>query len=314
MNGLLRWAAITFLMMALPTPLVSAHDGQPPAPHDLWSAWNWEPAIALGLGLAAWAYARGLRALGRRGEIRQAARGWRLASFLAGLGVLFIALMSPLDALASALFSAHMLQHVLLILVAAPLLILGVPLGPFLLALSSPVRRTMGRGWRQTAWPRLSWQALTQPLVVWALHAVALWAWHAPGLYQAALRSELVHLLEHFSFLGTALLFWWVLRGAGSGSGFGVLYLFTLALQSGLLGALITFAPRPWYLAYRATAPAWGLTPLEDQQLAGVLMWIPMGVVYTIAALILFAAQLASIERAAQQRERQAMGKAWNNS
>jgi cytochrome c oxidase assembly factor CtaG len=139
-----------------------------------------------------------------------------------------------------------------------------------------------------------------------------LWAWHAPLLYETALRSEIVHILEHLGLLGTALLFWWVIvhpRGSTSARAeFGILALFTMALQSGLLGALLTFAPEPWYAAYAFTTQAWGLTPLEDQQLAGGIMWIPVGTVYTLAALALFLVRLAGIERTARQREIQRMG------
>ncbi|MGH2524657.1 MAG: cytochrome c oxidase assembly protein, partial [Anaerolineales bacterium] len=195
-----------------------------------------------------------------------------------------------------------MAQHMLLILVAAPLLVLGTPLSPFLLALPAPARTVLGRWWKRTSWARMAWHTLTQPVVVWALHTLALWLWHAPGPYQAALGNESLHALEHFSFLSTALLFWWaVARTPGrrtAGQGVSTLYLFTMALQSGLLGVLITFAPQPWYPAYAATTPAWNLTPLEDQQLAGVIMWIPAGVVYLIAALVGLGLWLRVMERA----------------
>ena len=294
---------IVFVLALLQTQPALAHDGQPLEPHDLWNAWSWEPSIVLSLGLATWAYVRGLRALRRRTGIRPEALRWRTASFMAGMVVLFIALISPLNALAIALFSAHMVQHILLILVAAPLLILADPLCPFLLSLPWPLRRKLGQGWQQTGWLRAAWHALTQPLVVWALQTGALWAWHAPRLYQATLQSEFVHALGHLSFLAPAFLFWWVIVRTGRKLAFSVLYVFTMALQSSLLGALITFARQPWYPAYATTTQAWNLTPLEDQQLAGGIMWIPMGMIYTLAALILFMAQLATLEGMPDQRD-----------
>lgn len=288
-------------LLTVPTRLAFAHDGQPPAPHDIWHAWNGDLLIWFSLALGAWAYGRGLAVLWRRLGVRHTVLGWRLASFVAGLIVLFVALISPLHALGSALFSAHMLQHMLLILVAAPLLSLGTPHGPLLLAIPWTLRHQLGQAWRKAIWLQVAWRTLKPPVVVWGLHALTLWAWHLPDLYQATLQNEWVHILEHMNFLGSAVLFWSVLLRLGPG--LGVLSVFALAMQSTLLGALMTFAPRPWYAAYTATTPAWNLTPLEDQQLAGVIMWIPAGVVYTLAALIFFWAWLASAERAASQHK-----------
>jgi cytochrome c2 len=138
------------------------------------------------------------------------------------------------------------------------------------------------------------------------LHAAALWIWHIPRLFQATLTSELAHASQHLSFFGTALCFWWALltRQQGpQGQGVAVLAVFTTALHSSLLGALLTLAPTPWYPAYAHTTAAWGLTPLEDQQLGGLVMWIPAGAVYLLAALALGAGWLRAIE---QQMRRQA--------
>jgi cytochrome c oxidase assembly factor CtaG len=124
-------------------------------------------------------------------------------------------------------------------------------------------------------------------MVAWTLHVGALWAWHAPALYERALRSERVHVLEHLCFFWTALLFWWVLADRRArtrlGTGGALLYLFAAALQSTALGAFLTFAQHPWYRAHARSALAWGLTALEDQQLAGLIMWIPSGLVYLVA-------------------------------
>jgi cytochrome c oxidase assembly factor CtaG len=180
-----------------------------------------------------------------------------------------------------------MAQHELLTVVAAPLLVLGRPIIPFLWALPISWRRVAG-DWVALPPVRVVWFLLTMPPVAWALHAAAIWLWHAPLLYQATLRSELVHTAQHVSFLGTGLLFWWAMlygREGRIGRPDAVIYLFTTAMHTSLLGVLIAFSSRLWYPLYQATTMPWGLTPLEDQQLAGIIMWVPAGVAYLVAAL-----------------------------
>jgi cytochrome c oxidase assembly factor CtaG len=199
-------------------------------------------------------------------------------------------------ALGTVLFTAHMIQHELLMLVAAPLLVLGRPLPLFLRALPLPWRRQLGTLSKSL---RSSWRVLPHLLIAWALHAVALWVWHIPRLFQATLTSELAHACQHLSFFGTALYFWWaLLHGHQKLQDYGVavLAVFTTALHSSLLGALLTLAPTPWYAVYAHTA-AWGLTPLEDQQLGGLIMWIPAGAIYLLAALTLSVELLHAAER-----------------
>jgi putative membrane protein len=194
----------------------------------------------------------------------------------------------------------------LLLVIVPPLLLLGISPGSFLLAFTSPVRRKLGSWWPRRRWLKSIWSALTQSLVAWALNILTLWVWHVPRLYQTALENEALHLLEHLCFVGTSLLFWWTITRPGARlrrGDPGILALFTMALQGGLLGALITFAPTPWYAVYALTTQPWGLSPLEDQQLAGAIMWLPVGMIYMLAALILFISRLAWIERQANQRE-----------
>jgi cytochrome c2 len=146
---------------------------------------------------------------------------------------------------------------------------------------------------------RSSWHVLTRPYVAFGLHAVALWVWHLPGPYQSTLHSDVMHTLQHLSFVATALLFWWTIFGARTtalGNGGAVFYLFATALQTGALGALLTFAPSLWYPAYAGTSTLWGLSPLEDQQLGGLIMWIPGSLPYLIAGLALFARWLRESE------------------
>ena len=274
--------------------LPTLHEGSPLAPHDLWSAWSWEPVVLLSLVVTAWLYSRGLRALWRSAGPGHGIRRWEVAAFALGWLTLVVGLVSPLHRLGGVLFSAHMAQHELLMVVAAPLLVLGRPLIPCLWGLPISTRRRLG-AW--SAWRPVSagWHWLTLPSVAWALHAVAIWLWHAPSLYQATLSSETIHTIQHVSFLGTALLFWWALlhgREGRLGRPAAVIYLFTTAGHTSLLGALLTFSTRLWYPLYESTTAPWGLTPLEDQQLAGVIMWVPAGLSYLIAALALAATWL----------------------
>jgi putative membrane protein len=284
-----------------------AFQGLPPIPEDIWSRWSWEPFVLLGLLLGGWFYFRGVWQLWQQAGAGRVIGRWQVGAFGLGLAVLFIALISPLNSLSTTLFSAHMLQHLLLILIAAPLLVLGAPLIPLLWALPKSVRRAAGRWWKSTRFIQTGWHILTIPWLVWLLHTITLWFWHLPRLYQAALEQVFLHELEHLSFFGTALLFWWILIQSGGSRrleyGSSILFVFATALQSGALGALLTFAQTPLYPIYTSSVTAWGLTLLEDQQLAGLIMWIPASVVYLLAALLLFMHWLQAGEQKIQHRE-----------
>src|ERR1041384_7376031 len=301
---LLPGAAFT---LALPAPAF-AHGDEPHSWFELARAWSFEPGIVIALALSAWLYWRGVRRMWReQGGDRQGrgVRRWEAWAYAGGWLALFVALASPLHPWGRVLFSAHMTQHEVLMLVAAPLLVLGRPLAPFMRALPLGWARRLSSLSKLAWWQRL-WRALTNPLAAWAIHAVALWVWHVPVLFQAVLDNEWIHTLQHLSFFLSALLFWWALLHGRQGArayGAAVLYLFTTALHSGLLGALITFAPSIWYPAYAGTTQGWGLTPLEDQQLGGLIMWIPAGLVYVVAGLVLFAGWLREAEARAVKRE-----------
>jgi putative membrane protein len=276
------------------------HINLAPEPHDLWSAWTWSPTVLVGLAAGAWLYGRGLRALWARAGRGRVVSGWRAASYFAGLGSVFVALVSPVDALGDALFFIHMVQHLLLIMVAAPLIVLGDPVTVTLWAFPLRWRRRIGLAFSRPRWLRTAWGALTVAPIAWAIHVVTVWLWHAPIFYEMALQSEAVHEFEHATFFVTALLFWWLLfapHGRRLSIGAKVAYLFAAMLQGTILGAVITFARHPWYWSYFGTTKAWGLTPLEDQQLAGLIMWIPAGLVYLAALLPLLAGALAEQER-----------------
>lgn len=247
----------------------------------LWLDWNLSPSLVLGLAALAGGYLYVLGPWGRR-------RGWtgkidrtRAACFFAGVAVLALALMSPLDALGDDyLFSAHMVQHMLIAIVAPPLLLLGMPEGLF-----EPLRR----------WPRLlqALRWLGNPIVAFGLFNANLWLWHVPSLYDATLANENVHVFEHLTFIVTGVLFWLPIVGPARlvprlARGADVLYLFLACQPMVALGALLTFAATPFYAPYVAAPRLWGTTPLGDQQLGGLIMWMPTNIPYLIGLSVLF--------------------------
>jgi cytochrome c oxidase assembly factor CtaG len=298
-------AAGAVLVLGLTVPrLAWAHPGCPIAPHDFWRAWTFEPLPVLGLVVSAGLYGRGLARL-RRTARRRGVRGWEAACFAIGWLVLALALVSPLHAWGGALFSAHMGQHELLMTVAAPLLVLGRPLVAMLWALPLARRRAIG-GLGRAPVVRGPWRVLTAAPVAAALHTAGILLWHLPPLYTRAVLLPWVHALQHATFLVTALLFWWALlhgRQARLRYGAAVLYLFGLAVATAGLGALLFVSERPWLDVYAGRTAAWGLTPLEDQQLAGLLMWMPGGAAYLVAAVALLGAWLRESEWRVTRRE-----------
>jgi putative membrane protein len=271
----------------------SAHVGEPLEPHDLLTgqALVLDPLIVASLLLAAVLYWRG-------NTKEHGIRTWEARSYWAGWVLLAVALVSPLHAMGEVLFSAHMAQHELMMLAAAPLLVLGRPLVPYVWALPERWRRPVARPICARPVQTL-WRTISHPLHACWIHGAALWIWHTPQLYQASVSSDLVHTIQHLSFLLTALLFWWALlrnpRTRGQ-YGLAVIYVFSTALHTSVLGALLTFAPTVWYPVYAQTTWAWGFTALEDQQVGGLIMWVPAGLLYTIAGLALIAAWLRESE------------------
>ena len=288
-----RLALAASLGVALVPAVALAHPGRPPEPHDLAGAWTWEPGVVLPLLLGAAAYAWGTRRVWARAGVGRGVRRADVARFAAGWLVLAVALVSPLHTLGSALFSAHMAQHELLLAAAAPLLVLGRP--GVAMAWAVPRRWRAAAGHAAHAIARRG-GALTAPFGATAAHAAAIWCWHAPPLYTLALRSEAAHAAQHASFLGTALLFWWaVLSPRGRRHpGAGMMALFATTLHTGALGALFALGPRVLIPHYLTTTAAFGLSPLEDQQLAGLVMWVPGSVAYIAAALWLLGTRLRS--------------------
>jgi putative membrane protein len=217
------------------------------------------------LALAGGAYAAGLRGLWRRAGQGRGVSFTAAALFYSGCAVAGVALLGPLHHAAERLLWAHMVQHELLMVLAAPLLVLGRPLETWTWALPP--------AWRKRV--RLP-NILSDAGVAWLLHAAAIWLWHVPGLFAAALANPWLHVAQHACFFGTAVLFWWSLL-APSRQLAGVASLFTTMLHTGALGALMALARASWYAGFT----------LEDQQLAGLVMWVPAGLAYPLAALFI---------------------------
>ena len=188
-------------------------------------------------------------------------------------------------------------------LVAAPLLVVGRPLPLFLWALGERPRARVA--WIAHSSPvQTIWAGLLSPVIAWLLHALVLWVWHVPRFFDAVLRNGTLHDLQHLSFLAAALVFWaaMVETRRQEQQGAAVMCLFTTTIHTSVLGALITFAARPWYSAYLQTPFDWGLTALEDQQLGGLIMWVPGSLAYVGVALALLARWIRASDTAAAPR------------
>lgn len=236
--------------------------GAAPVPGELLARWNLDPLLLL-LALATTAFAWH-SAFG-------AAHPDRRAYFASGFALLVLLFVSPFCALTSALFSARVAHHVLLTAVVAPLLVLSLP------------RERLRVPGSLAAWT--------------AAHTLLFWAWHAPGLYAFALGDNAAYWLMQATLLGSALGFWAAVRRSSAPAA--VAALLVAVVQMGLLGALITFAATPLYAPHFLTTAAWGLDPLEDQQLAGLIMWAPAAGFYLAAALVIAGRWLSREERAA---------------
>lgn len=259
------------------------------------STWTYDPWVVVPLYTSAALYLIGSRRLWRHAGPGRGVRHWQAACFWSGWTMLALALMSPLHWLGERLFVAHMIEHEVLMVLAAPLLAVARPVGAFLWALPASWRKRLGKAAQH---PVISapWNVLRNPLVATLLHGIALWVWHMPLLYNTVLTDITMHRLQHASFFFSGLLFWWTLfygPARQRGHGIAVGCLFFTSLHSAILGIFLTLARQPWYPQQGEFAAVCGLTPLEDQQLAGLVMWVPPGLIYLGAALY-FAARWIS--------------------
>jgi cytochrome c oxidase assembly factor CtaG len=281
-----RHVAVPVLLL---TPTVaSAHTLSAGAP--LYS--GPEPWMLAPMLLAGAIYAVGHLRLRRRcvhGRDDLARRGW---IFLAGFATLAGAALSPLHALGGRSFTAHMVEHELIMLAAAPLLVWSRPLGVMLWAFPTGGRQGLAAIPRSRLGGGL-WKVFTDPLRATVLQAAALWIWHLPSLFDMALKNEAWHAAQHLCFFVSALLFWSAMLGPRRNVWTTAACLFATSMVTGALGAFMAISQSPWYGPYASLGlAAFGLTPTEDQQLAGVLMWVPGGLLHAIIAIAILAPHL----------------------
>jgi cytochrome c oxidase assembly factor CtaG len=242
--------------------------------------------LALGL------YGAGYLRLRRRALLGRAELARRGRLFALGWAVLAGATLSPLHQLGSRSFTAHMAEHELIMLVAAPLLVLARPLGVLLWALQAAGRQGVARAGRIRPMQAL-WRTLTDPVVATTVQAAALWIWHLPSLFDRALRAEGWHVAQHLCFFVTALFFWFAMLAPRRNPWMSAACLFATSMATGALGAFMALSQSPWYAPYASLGLAgFGLTPAEDQELAGALMWVPGGLLHALVAIAVIAPQL----------------------
>jgi cytochrome c oxidase assembly factor CtaG len=257
------------------------------APEISFLAWTIEPAVVIPVVTAATLYVRGWATLAHRTPERFGAG--RLIAVMAGLATVIVALSSPLDALGHQLLLAHMIQHFLLMAVAPPLLWMGAPVAPMLLGLPRPIRRRVAIALASRPLLRLT-HLLADPRVSWAAFVIAFWVWHIPALYDRSLGSDSWHHVQHACFFATALLFWrpvilpWPARSSWPRWAM-IPYLALAELQNSTLAAILTFADRVIYPAYETLPRQWNITALEDQSIAGVIMWVPGSLAFVLPML-----------------------------
>lgn len=298
--------ALTLLLCVFSSPAL-AHGGHGPGEQTF--PWTLDPWVTVPLALLAGLHAVGQRRLLSRSGGGRAELARRARLFWLGWMILTLALVSPLHAAGERSFVLHMAEHEILMLIATPFLVLGEPLPVLLWALPARARRQIGGAARWVGASRL-WRTIAGPVGATVLQAAMLWVWHAPALFNRALQSDGWHIAQHVSFVASALLFWNAILGPRGSKGvqagasaLAALCLFATSLIGGALGALMAVSDSPWYDAYvrRGEAP-FGLSHAEDQQLAGLVMWVPGGMVHALAALLVVATLLRGRKEAPNAR------------
>jgi putative membrane protein len=271
-------AALLITLGAGPAFAHGGHVGNP--------GWTLDPLLTVPLAVSLAIYLVGWRRLADR-----AATAVKPAKFLAGWLVLTLALTSPLHEAGERSFTMHMIEHELIMLVATLLLASSKSGGVVAWGLPRPLRQRLGGRWKAPL--QALWRRLTEPVTATAIQAIVMWGWHAPPLFDRALDSFGWHIAQHASFFLSSLLFWWAMLNprarAGGGYGVSAACLFATSMIGGALGALMSLSQSPWYADYAAMGMTGiGLDPVDDQRLAGLIMWIPGGLVHGVAALMMF--------------------------
>ena len=258
--------------------------------------WDWEPSIVVGTALIVGLYLYALNSLRKRYYPAEQVKTGQTVAFLLGMFIMFLALISPLDELGdSYLFSAHMLQHLCLTMVGPPLLLIGTPAW-----MVKPLLRNRA--------VLLIAKFFTYPAIAFFLFNADFWLWHAPPLYNATLENQSIHILEHVTFIVFSVLNWWPIYSpleAGLprlSPGGRILYLFLSGMPMVALGAGLTFAP-PLYTPYLAAPRIWGLSAATDQQLGGLIMWVPVNIAYIVMVSIIFIRWMQKQEAKQMQEE-----------
>lgn len=290
--------AAFMLALLAPAPALAHADYHDPAePY----GWTWDPTILVPLVVSLTIFGLGWWRLRSRSNRGVAGLDRRAALFGMGWAWLAAALVSPLHEGGEHSFTLHMIEHELLMLVAAPMLVLARPLAIMLWAWPPKLRQSLGR-WSAAPAVAILWRSATAPVAATLLQAAALWLWHAPALFDLALAHEGWHIAQHLSFIVAALLFWTATlnihpRSPRAVRAVSVLCLFATSVVTGALGALMAVSASPWYQGYARLGMApLGLSPAEDQQLAGLIMWVPGGLVHAFAALLVMRSLLRAPE------------------
>ena len=268
-------------------------------------SWEFRPIILISLFTMGSLFTLGWLRLRRVNPLFALAARWRLASYWAGLLLMFLALVSPIEVLSGQLFLMHMIQHLLIAMFAPPLLLIADPMPILMWGLPLGMRKEIGRIFLSKKAPfRSALITLTQPAIAWFLFFLFLWGWHDGNAYNATLRYSWVHDLEHLTFFWSAMLLWWHITGAGPVLHKRFSYIgriaFTLACVPAnmIAGVVIALADNVIYTYYE-TIPfrTWGLSVLEDQRIGGAIMWIPGSMMYVIAVITLVTLWMQAQER-----------------
>jgi putative membrane protein len=293
----MRTLTLIIAVLCLSTSCALAHGDRAQVDR---AVWTFDPWIVTPLVVFGVLYIAGSLVLGQRG-VRQQSRNWRALAYGSGWLTLAGSLISPLHWLGEHLFTFHMIEHEIIMAISAPLLVLANPVGPLLWSLPRSIRKRAGRAMQPNA-VRICWKWLSMGSHATVLHGIAIWTWHAPALFDAAVTSLALHRLQHLSFFLSAMLFWWsVFRRSEAGEA--AWHVFITMLHTSVLGALMALAPRVLYGVQTAASASWGLTPIEDQQLAGIIMWVPAGTIYAGAALALTAIWIKQAGQRARHRD-----------
>ena len=258
------------------------------------------------VAIAAWFYARGLQRWTTRSREHP---WWKTAFYFTGIALLVIALESPIDSLAEDYFSFHMVQHEILMMLAVPAILLGAPTTPSLRGMPRWLRLGVIRRLARQRSVRFAYRWITHPAVAIGMMSAVLWLWHlAPGWYDAALEHPVIHDVEHFSMTAVAVLFWWnVIDPKPLRSRLGyiprVLYVFAASVPQQFLAAMLALSSHPLYQSYQHVTGPIPLSPLDDQQLGGLIMWVPGGFLYLAAMGIVFAVWARKSEEAQRALE-----------